>query len=118
MTRWLVIFMILLLPLRGWAGDRMNIQMAASSSESPVVSEMSADCPMLAVANGPQADADNTKPSSEVGCCTTCGLCTPLAEWADITLSIATFAAHAQPLTAGIDFISASPMPALKPPIS
>jgi len=117
-TRLIIMFMIVLLPLRGWAGDRMSIQMAATSSESRAASEMSADCPMLAMANGSKANADNTKSPSGVGCCASCGLCTPLAEWADTTFSIATFAAHAQPLTAGIQFISASPRPALKPPIS
>jgi hypothetical protein len=117
-TRLLIIFMILLLPLRGWAGDRMSIQMAASSSETVATGEMPADCPMLAMAGGAKADTDSTKAPSGDGCCASCGLCTPLAEWADITLSIATFAAHAQPLAGGIDFVSAPPTPALKPPIS
>jgi len=117
-TRLLIIFMILLLPLRGWAGDRMSIQMAASGSESRAVSEMPADCPMLAMANGSKADADHTKSPSGVGCCASCGLCTPMAEWTDITLRITTFVAHAWPLTGGIDFISSSPTPTLKPPIS
>jgi hypothetical protein len=117
-TRLLIIFMVLLLPLRGWAGDRMSIQMAASSSETRAVSEMPAGCPMLAMAGGAKADAESTQSPSGDGCCASCGLCTPLAEWADITLSIPTFAAHARPLAAGIDFISAPPTPALKPPIS
>jgi hypothetical protein len=96
----------------------MSIQMAASSSKTLAMGEMSADCPMLVMAGKAKADADSTKPPSGDGCCVSCGLCTPLAEWADITLSIASFAAHAQPLAAGIEFISAQPTPALKPPIS
>ncbi|MEY2838145.1 MAG: hypothetical protein RJB60_444 [Pseudomonadota bacterium] len=96
----------------------MSLQMAASSSETLAMSGMSPDCPMLAMAGGSAADADSTNSPSGDGCCASCGLCTPLAEWADITLNIATFAAHAQPQAGGVDFISASPTPALKPPIS
>lgn len=96
----------------------MSIQMATSSGESRVVSEMPADCPMLAMANASKSDVDDTKPQAGMGCCASCELCTPLAELADSSLGIAIFAAHAQPLTAGFSFISASPAPNLKPPIS
>lgn len=118
-SRLLIIFMIVLLPLRSWAGDLMSVQMATSGMTGALVSnEMPADCPMLAAASSSQSTDDSTQLPAGMGCCASCELCTPLAELADISVSIVTFAAHAKPLLAGVEFISAPVAPSFKPPIS
>ena len=117
MTRLILIVMIVLLPLRSWAGDLMGVQMAMSASGgAPVVSAMPADCPMLTTADA-EADA-NKMPAGMLGCCTSCELCIPFAELISTKFDVVTFAAHAKPLTGLVDFKSAAPAPAFKPPIS
>ncbi len=107
-----------LLPLRGWAGDLMSLQMAMGGGVPGVVSAMPADCPMHLQADAANNDTDGAPTPTGMQNCSSCELCIPLAETAESRLDLFTFAAHAQPLMGRVDFISASPAPTVKPPIS
>lgn len=98
--------LIVLLPLRAWAGDLMSVQMAASNSTVSASQAMPPGCPM-------HATADAATES-----CGSCELCIPVAETSTAALDIVELAAHAKPLMGGVDFISVASAPALKPPIS
>lgn len=91
----------------------MSVQMATGGVESRAASSMPADCAM-------RAHADASQPQMPAGgtSCTSCELCIPLADLNDADLDLPGFAVHAMPLMGGADFISASPVPALEPPIS
>ena len=106
--------MIVLLPLRGWAGDLMGVQMAASGLAA---SAMPADCPMQAMHQPESADDASPAPASAEGC-TSCDLCLPMTELASLRFDVVTLVAHAAPPMRGVAFFSASPALALKPPIS
>ncbi|MBC7991869.1 MAG: hypothetical protein H7Z15_01320 [Rhizobacter sp.] len=104
--RLFLLLLIVLLPLRAWAGDFMSVQMATSGSGVPAVHAMPPDCPM-------HSSADTAAES-----CESCELCIPFAEISAAVIDIVEPAAHSKPLMWGVDFISAPPAPALKPPIS
>ena len=82
MRRFLLILLILLLPLRGWAVESMSVPSSA----------MPEDCPMMA----PAADADDGQQGAhhavqKSSCgCQSCHLCMPLAQafaaWIDAVL--------------------------------
>lgn len=129
----LLAFMIALLPVRGWVGNAMAVDIAAqqmlqarqavpgaeSGAEAPAMPE---DCPMLAQA-GEQADmAGNTEASVADGAhckgCNTCQLCLALASFTWNTLQPAGFTPHAGPLAGGVRFSSADRISGFKPPIS
>ncbi len=110
--------MIVLLPLRGWAGELMGLQMAMSGTVAGAASAMPADCPMHAEAAAASNGADDAPLPPGMQNCSSCELCIPLAETAEARLDLFTFAAHAKPLMGRVDFISAPAAPTLKPPIS
>jgi hypothetical protein len=112
--RLFILVMILLLPLRGWAGDLMSVQMAMSGLAA---SAMPADCPMKAMHSTATADDASTAPVDAEGC-TSCDLCLPMAELAPLGFDVVRLAAHAAPPIAGVAFFSATPALVLKPPIS
>jgi hypothetical protein len=112
MKRLFILIMVVLLPLRGWAGDLMSVQMAMGAVAPHVASVMPADCPMHT-----QVAADASSPSGMDGC-VCCDLCIPMAGLTCARLEVVAFAAHAAPTTADVDFVSASPTPTLRPPIS
>jgi hypothetical protein len=120
MRRLLVLFMIVLLPLRGWAGDLMSVQMAMSNSVSASMdAAMSPGCPMHSEASqddsGP--DADGSQSQGGMKNCVSCGLCVPIAELAHVRFDDVAFAGHAQPVIGAAQFVSASLAPTVKPPI-
>lgn len=120
-----VILMIALLPLRGWAGHVMAVDMAAqqveaaqkavtTQAEKESIAAMPADCPMLA-----QAGTDDDSATSKTHCsCDTCELCLALASVKDSGFFGATFTPHTAPPAASAGFSSADPAAGLKPPIS
>lgn len=71
-----------------------------------------------AVAGASTADDPASQVPSGMENCASCDLCIPIAELASARLDIVGFAAQALPLTGGANFVSASPAPTLKPPIS
>lgn len=118
MGRLFIVFMIVLLPLRAWAGDLMGVQMAASGLTAQAASGMPSGCPMHAQAGATDVESKASPAQSGGGSCTSCDLCIPMAEPADTSLVTASFAAHAKPLLHSVDFISVPLAPTLKPPIS
>ena len=116
--------MIAVLPLRGWAGEIMSVEMAAgavashagaSHAEVPhAVDAMPPDCPMHA-----QMDT-NTSSDSSAGMqgCMSCGLCIPMTEPAIPSVDTGSFGAYALPAAVGVRFASAVRALPLKPPIS
>jgi hypothetical protein len=112
MRRWFVLVLVLLLPLRGWAGEFMSVQMIADGAGAHV-SAMPPDCPMHA---GEFAPLATTLPADE--CCASCELCIPMAELASVRLDAVAYARHEMPRAFGAWFVSAWSTQALKPPIS
>lgn len=119
-----VALMIALLPLRGWAGHVMAVDMAgqqikatqkavAPQAETDAIAVMPADCPMLA-----QAGADNQAVSHANCSCDTCELCLALASVKDPGFFQATFTPHTIPQPGSAGFSNADRAPGLKPPIS
>ena len=140
MRRVLLILMIALLPVRGWAADVMGVVMAAhelsvalrfaggagSSDHSGSANEaksvrpsgaealfnMSPNCPMWA------AQAAGDDPSASYEGCATCQLCMALVVGPVFALSnIAPLPQAAQGF-ASVSFTSAERAPGFKPPIS
>lgn len=118
LTRFLLIaLMLVLLPLRGWAGDIMAVNMAATAVVQAKMDSMTsqlsmpADCDMHA-----QSPTDN----ASVYCsnCDTCEMCLAVANltfatWADIPQ-----ARPSAPLDFDARFSNAARALNLKPPIS
>ena len=109
--------MIVLLPLRGWAGDLMGVQMAVGGLASQATSAMPVDCPMTLSQASASADDPSPTPAIAQGC-TSCDLCLPMAALENLRFDLVAFAAHAVPPTGGVAFFSALPTLAFKPPIS
>lgn len=114
MCRVLILIMIVLLPLRGWASDFMGIEMAVSGSASTASIVMPPGCPMHV--HAAQGHSDQNA-HGEMKNCVSCGLCIPLADLASGQLNAVTFSKHAQPRIDVADFVSASLPPTSKPPI-
>jgi hypothetical protein len=112
--RLFILLLIVLLPLRGWAGDLMGVQMATSGLAAGA---MPADCAMKAMHAPAAADEESAGPANADGC-TSCDLCLPMAELPSLRFDVFGFVAHAAPPTGGEAFFSASPRLALKPPNS
>lgn len=111
MNRLFIMLLIALLPLRGWAGDLMSVQMATSSLSPVAASAMPVDCPMLA-----KADPSSEAPSGTNGC-TSCDLCVPMAEAVGSIIEVVAVAADTSPPVGDVDFMSATSTPNLRPPI-
>ena len=140
MRRLLLILMIALLPVRGWAADVMGVVMAAhelsvtlriaggagsaghlgsaneaksvhpSGSETPF--SMSPNCPMWAA----QTTGDDTSTSYEG--CATCQLCMALVVGQPFVLSTSASLPQAAQEFSSVTFTSAERAPGFKPPIS
>ena len=114
MSRLFILFLIALLPLRGWTVERMVVQMGGQSAECALHMQM-------AMQAGPQ-DAAEPEPAAsqrpDHQGCQSCQLCMPLAALATPMLVLTAAAAQAQPLPANIRFASADAARYTKPPIS
>lgn len=110
--------MVLLLPLRVWAGDLMSVRMAAGGAPPAMSVAMPADCPMLTQPDAADAGDGGGSASAGMADCMCCDLCIPVAEVAGARPEAVSFARHALPPTGGVAFASAPPAPAFKPPIS
>ncbi|MBA3592221.1 MAG: hypothetical protein H0W47_00270 [Polaromonas sp.] len=118
----LLALMIALLPVRGWVGNAMAVDMAAQQSlaATPASAEavsdtsiMPPDCPMHA-----QADAEEAAAGAHCSSCNTCQLCLALASFAWDPPASATTVPHAGPAASVQHFSSAERISSLKPPIS
>lgn len=112
--RLFILLLIVLLPLRGLAGDLMGVQMATSGLAAGA---MPADCPMKAM-HAPTAAHEESAGLANADGCTSCDLCLPMAGLPSLRFDGFGFVAHAAPPMGGVVFFSASPVLALKPPIS
>ena len=124
----LITLMIVLLPMRGWAGNAMAVDMAAqqvlsaqtrmaSTVAMATDSAMPADCTMHTQALDDKAD--KTSPASaHCNSCDTCELCLALASVAQATWPAGTVSRPGAPLAAGKDHRSAFRAASYKPPIS
>ena len=125
-----VIFLICLLPLRGWAGTAMGMQMAtaqvmASNSNVPFLKDpnnrtlanMPDDCAMHMDATSTAANKSaNSKPPCSG--CDTCELCLAIASFAVPQFQAMPFIPSAAPAAVPCGFFSADRASRLKPPIS
>jgi hypothetical protein len=128
----LLALMIALLPLRGWMGNAMAVDMALQAvvkaqKTGPAMpagavidaeASMPADCPMHAQSADKTAAATDAEMSGvHCNACDTCELCLALATstWPDAALA---FAPRIAPLATGYRFSSADRFSSFKPPIS
>ncbi len=117
-TRFLLIaLMLVLLPLRGWAGNIMAVDIAATAAMQAKMANVSnqtampVDCAMHS-----QPSADDA--ATSCGGCDTCELCLTVVNLMHATWAASPFARHTSPLTLSASFSSASSASGLKPPIS
>jgi hypothetical protein len=114
MKRLVVLIMLVLLALRGWAGDAMSVEMTMNRAAIA----MPVGCPFHThAAADADADAASSDPAGTDGCMS-CDLCIPMAEVASVQIEVATAPKHAVPTLADVDFFSASPTPKHRPPIT
>ena len=141
MRHLLVALMIALLPIRGWVGDAMAVDMAAgmamqqvskaqssaegampvsgSNAASQAAAAMPEDCPMGAQSeNGKSVEGEPAGETAASCNCNSCDLCLALATFTLPTLATAAFTPHAAPPSLGTRFSSAERVFSLKPPIS
>jgi hypothetical protein len=118
-ARFFILFLIALLPLRGWTAERMVFAMDAApvAVSQGVDAGMHEDC-ALHTEMAPAHHETETAHHSDHKGCESCQLCMPLVALdADLVLAIA-FAPEAVPLTRISHFVSADPARDVKPPIS
>ena len=137
MRHLLVALMIALLPVRGWMGNAMAIDMAmqqvsmaqsstegampvsGSSAASMTTAAMPEDCPMSAQSqNGKSVEGEQAGDTASLCNCESCELCLALATFTLPKLAIAAFTAYAEPPSHGTRFSNAERVFSLKPPIS
>jgi hypothetical protein len=116
-----ILFMMVLLPLRGWAGDFMSVQMAtsqtvvqvaAATQNAPATQTMAPGCPMH-----PQAAPTQAADPDQTTHCTSCDLCTPVAQLPETVRQPVVHGTEAQPRMRPASFASAALAPTVKPPI-
>ena len=124
-TRFLLIsLLVVLLPLRGWAGNIMAVDMVAGTIVSqakttglqaavaavPSRAAMPADCMMFAE---PSPDA-----ATHCSNCDTCDLCLAVVSSTTLVWAASQWLRHSSPLATNASFTSAASASNLKPPIS
>jgi len=133
----LLALMIALLPIRGWLGDAMAVEMVRHSllaaslvaeEASPASVAADAHCheAMEAADSGMDTMAHDDEGSSTnhgtdhqgCGTCTVCQVCHTVALGGTPLIDIAHGAPQAPPAAHAARFASAEPVPGLKPPIS
>ena len=131
MRHLLLVVMMILLPVRGWAGDHMAVSMAAGMAANMVTSAtaktgestMSTDCPMhLQTLAADTANDSNPTSKGQLGSgcnsCDSCELCLALATVTQVAWPSDAARPHIAPLAMGIAYHSADSASSLKPPIS
>ena len=123
MRRLLLLCLMLVLSLRGWAGEAMATgmavsQLAASAQAAPgeagLARAMPADCPMAALATDEATNRRDAGASS----CSACDLCVPLAALPAGPRLAGDGLPGARPAAHAVRFASATARPGLEPPIS
>lgn len=118
MRRFLIVLLIALSPLRGWATAGMSVAMGVGQPGVATVATLATpaatpvDCPMMSATRG--ADAAQAQAGSPCQCCE---LCMPLAASVLPLSMIVSRLAQAAPQPGEHRFISADLPRAAKPPI-
>ena len=137
MRRLFIVFMILLLPLRGWAADLMAVTMANQqrlatiniasnaidtrtilSSDQQAQVAMPEDCPFLTFSNDGLAENGGQGVSVLCKGCTTCQLCMALVTGYPALSGDAVALPGVAPIVVPGSFASAERTSGFKPPIS
>ncbi|HEX7891176.1 MAG TPA: DUF2946 family protein [Ramlibacter sp.] len=126
MRRWLLLFLVLLLPLRGLVGEAMAGQMLAQSAQeaqAPQQGHAAAhDCDQHGAAHADEAvAAAQDEAAGAHGDCPTCAACQVCSSFAVIPSAVApasTRLSQAPPPAVTVAFHSAEPAHAFKPPRS
>lgn len=132
MRHWLLVFMVLLLPLRGLAGVAMAGQMAAHAALTATHAGMPAapahadpaahDCDghgqAQAATHGDTGDAGGAPSTADCPTCAHCQACSAVAMQVAQRMSLADRFSQPPPVTVHRWHASAERAPALKPPIS
>lgn len=118
----LLALMIALLPVRGWVGNAMAVDMAAQQtlqtrSEGKTPAAMPEDCPMVAGAAA-GATGDPATAAGHCNDCDTCELCLALASFSWPSGALGSFTAAGESPSGRHRFSSAEGGTRLKPPIS
>lgn len=120
----LVALMIATLPLRGWAGNVMAVDMAAqqvmmaqAQAQAVDVVPMPADCAMT-MQTPTEAMQQASQTSSHCHSCDTCQLCLALATSSPVDWPASPISRHNAALHTGTTFSSAESASSFKPPIS
>ena len=124
MRRWFVLALIVLLPLRGWAGDAMAAQMLSqhldaikSVASAPV--SMGASGHMDCMETAATGDSGAAQPmGADCPTCLQCQVCSSVALALSSAPQLPLPAAFAAPRSADIRFASAEAVRGFKPPIS
>lgn len=120
MARLFVLFLIVLLPLRGWTAERMVFQMEHGAPVAMQAQDMDAgmseDC-ALHMQMASHHAADQSKNNSHTGC-QACQLCMPLAALDAALQVVLAPNPQAVPVTLTSRFVSADTARHAKPPIS
>ena len=135
MRRLFLIVLIALLPLRGWAGAVMSVEMALQSrvaahhtvsvtglesALAPGAAVKKSDCHEQMAISGDSGTSDSrdTPPSSQCSTCVACQICHTVALTGMPPIAIAPPAFSSPQPVGGIRFASATLAAYLKPPIS
>jgi hypothetical protein len=120
-ARIFIIFLIALLPLRGWSFDRMALQMDGDAHAVGIAHDsdtgMSPDCAMLMQMDNKTQDADSEQVVLHQGC-QSCQLCMPLAGLNVLAPLASTSLVQTVPELRTSMFVSADTARYVKPPIS
>jgi hypothetical protein len=117
-----MLFLILLLPLRGWAVDGMALHLGFAGSEVTVEAlqrsslAMPDDCPMLS--HDTHSQTSPSSAANDHNGCQLCELCMPLAALESQNTIVVASHPNAVPATPAPTFASAETARLSKPPIS
>lgn len=117
----LIVVLLVMVPLRTWAGDAMAIQMAARSSANTASSVISAPAPCHATpAQASPAAHDHSTHATHAPCasCAVCQACASVALLAPAPRALSPALPHALPQTGHDLYTSVTVALSHKPPIS
>lgn len=116
-----IAFLLVLLPLRGWIGDAMAMDMLIQAHDSASVHaapQGHVDCPEHAAMHSPADPVDlQAQPGADCGSCGGCQICHSAAMPALAALAPAPEMTPAALMPMSVRFASVAPAPGFKPPI-
>jgi hypothetical protein len=112
----LIALMLVLLPLRGWAGNVMVVDMAAMSAVKSSVSNASSQAPMPADC-AMHTQMPDVETGSACNNCDTCELCLAVANLTPALFPFYQVVRHLLPQVFSSGFISVTSASSFKPPI-